>query len=127
MDNDTDTAYILNITNSIAVSPEELAAALDFLSDPCNEISNHHHHLVLLKYLFDDKALAIAYRLQAMGKIIDADHLPNWAAQRLPNGDIRLSDAVWEAIATTPISAADGKPYFNWDTFLDAIVLNTDE
>ena len=131
LDNDINEQEVFDTINSIAVTENELLNAWHRLESLPQEYQNLDSRQLALIQMFHSqheyKSLAVQFRLEAMCRIIQSDKLPEWVVKDGPNGAIHLSDGFWRAVASEPVILVEQRPLFDFDSFMNALLLHADE
>jgi hypothetical protein len=111
--------------NAVRIDVEDLLNATAAVHKLPPEDRDWEGHLHLMARLFKgnpDKGLAVAYRIQAMGRSLESGKLPGWTMPKQPYGSVLIAEPVWKAAAHEPLLLRNRSAHFDEHGFLDRIL-----
>jgi hypothetical protein len=124
MDQDT-TNLIIARLNSVAVSVEDLVLASHVVHNLPPEQRDWEGQTTCITRLFNGqryKAFAVHYRLQAMAALITSGKLPLPPVAEMSDGGRMVAEPIFVAAAKEPILFTGKEPFFNAESFIEAVL-----
>lgn len=111
--------------NSVAVSVEDLVLASDEVHHLPPEQRNWEGRTTCVARLFEGqhyKAFAVHSRLQAMAALITSGKLPQALVDEMGDSGRMVAEPIFMAAAKEPILFTEEAPFFNAESFIEAVL-----